>query len=122
MESEGKGGFKSSPLAQLIGLLAHPVVKRSSVLTDRLLRLLALISLALPEPKNTIKGKIITDFRRQVAHVQVDESAGLDSSLLVMPVPEPGNFGFHHSCSVYRKPKHITKIQCIQQINENKYF
>lgn len=50
-------GFESSPLAQLIGLLAHPVVLRSSVLTDRLLRLLALISLALPEPKSNAKMK-----------------------------------------------------------------
>lgn len=96
-----KGGFKSSPLAQLIGLLAHPVVKRSSVLTDRLLRLLALISLALPEPKNTIKGKVTTDFRRQIAQIEVDESIGLDSSLLVMPTPEPGNFSFKLSCKIY---------------------
>lgn len=49
--------FEASPLAQLIGLLAHPVVRRSSVLTDRLLRLLALISLALPEPKSNLKSK-----------------------------------------------------------------
>lgn len=43
------GSFESSPLAQLISLLAHPVVKRSSVLTDRLLRLLALVSMAIPD-------------------------------------------------------------------------
>ncbi|GFQ86462.1 e3 ubiquitin-protein ligase HUWE1 [Trichonephila clavata] len=64
------GGFQSSPLAQLIGLLAHPVVRRSSVLTDRLLRLLALISLALPEPKG--KGKSNSDFRHQIAEAQLD--------------------------------------------------
>lgn len=49
-EEEGTtGSFESSPLAQLISLLAHPVVKRSSVLTDRLLRLLALVSMAIPD-------------------------------------------------------------------------
>ncbi|XP_054925199.1 E3 ubiquitin-protein ligase HUWE1 isoform X3 [Dermacentor andersoni] len=49
-EEEGSAGsFESSPLAQLISLLAHPVVKRSSVLTDRLLRLLALVSMAIPD-------------------------------------------------------------------------
>ncbi|XP_067140217.1 E3 ubiquitin-protein ligase HUWE1 isoform X2 [Centruroides vittatus] len=41
--------FEASPMAQLISMLSHPVVKRSSLLTDRLLRLLALISLALPD-------------------------------------------------------------------------
>ncbi|GBM42389.1 E3 ubiquitin-protein ligase HUWE1 [Araneus ventricosus] len=74
-ESDQKlGGFQASPLAQLIGLLAHPVVKRSSVLTDRLLRLLALISLALPEPKSTLKGKSNSDIRHQITEVQLEAS------------------------------------------------
>ncbi|GIX92131.1 e3 ubiquitin-protein ligase HUWE1 [Caerostris darwini] len=74
------GGFQASPLAQLIGLLAHPVVKRSSVLTDRLLRLLALISLALPEPKSALKGKSNSDFRHQITEVQL-EAFGITTSL-----------------------------------------
>ncbi|XP_076049070.1 HECT, UBA and WWE domain containing E3 ubiquitin protein ligase 1 isoform X2 [Oratosquilla oratoria] len=41
--------LENSALGQLIMQLAHPVIKRSSLLTDRLLRLLALISLCLPE-------------------------------------------------------------------------
>ncbi|XP_054708625.1 E3 ubiquitin-protein ligase HUWE1-like [Uloborus diversus] len=65
-EVKSPAGFENTPLAQLIGLLAHPVVKRSSVLTDRLLRLLALISLALPEPKTIPKdSKSNSDFRHQ---------------------------------------------------------
>nr|XP_042906094.1 E3 ubiquitin-protein ligase HUWE1 [Parasteatoda tepidariorum] len=68
------GGFKSSPLAQLIGLLAHPVVKRSSILTDRLLRLLALISLALPEPKSSLKEKTSSEIRQQISESQNDSS------------------------------------------------
>lgn len=50
-EEAGATSFGASPLAQLISLLAHPVVKRSSLLTDRLLRLLALVSMAIPENK-----------------------------------------------------------------------
>ncbi|XP_064483541.1 E3 ubiquitin-protein ligase HUWE1-like isoform X1 [Ornithodoros turicata] len=47
--AEEEGTFEGSPLAQLMLLLAHPVLKRSSQLTDRLLRLLALVSLAIPD-------------------------------------------------------------------------
>ncbi|XP_077544919.1 HECT, UBA and WWE domain containing E3 ubiquitin protein ligase 1 isoform X4 [Haemaphysalis longicornis] len=54
-EEGGAGSFESSPLAQLISLLAHPVVKRSSVLTDRLLRLLALVSMAIPDQEKDNK-------------------------------------------------------------------
>ncbi|KAG1657518.1 E3 ubiquitin-protein ligase HUWE1 [Nymphon striatum] len=46
--------FESSPLGLLISMLSHPVIKRSSLLTDRLLRLLALVSLGLPEQQNNI--------------------------------------------------------------------
>ena len=41
--------FESSPLGHLMSLLAHPVVRRSHVLTDRLLRLLGLVSIGLPD-------------------------------------------------------------------------
>lgn len=37
-----------TPLGSIINLLSHPVIKRSSQLTDRLLRLLSLIATALP--------------------------------------------------------------------------
>lgn len=58
-EEEGNSGsFESSPLAQLISLLAHPVVKRSSVLTDRLLRLLALVSMAIPDQEKENKLQV----------------------------------------------------------------
>lgn len=42
-----------SPLGQLIEQLAHPVVRRSSLLTDKLLRLLALVSAGLSSPNNS---------------------------------------------------------------------
>lgn len=66
--------FETSPLAQLIGLLAHQAVRRSSALTDRLLRLLALISLSLPEPKCNMKGKASSDFNKQSEEDQDIES------------------------------------------------
>lgn len=40
----------ASPLARLIGFLAHPIIKRSFTLTDRLLHLLAVIAMAFPTP------------------------------------------------------------------------
>ena len=42
-----------SAFGQLLGMLASPVIKRSSVLTDKLLRLLSLISLGQPESTRT---------------------------------------------------------------------
>ncbi|XP_064606987.1 E3 ubiquitin-protein ligase HUWE1-like isoform X3 [Liolophura sinensis] len=41
--------FDTSPLGQLMGMLSHPVVRRSQLLTDRLLRLLGLVSIRLPD-------------------------------------------------------------------------
>jgi len=46
--------FESSPLGHLMSLLSHPVVRRSQVLTDRLLRLLGLVSSGLPEITQTV--------------------------------------------------------------------
>jgi len=45
-------GGQSSTLAQIISLLAHPIIKRSSLLTDKLLRLLSLLAKSLP-PNST---------------------------------------------------------------------
>ena len=44
---------QSSTLAQIISLLAHPVIKRSSLLTDKLLRLLSLLAKSLPSTEST---------------------------------------------------------------------
>jgi E3 ubiquitin-protein ligase HUWE1 len=41
--------YEESPLGQLMSMLAHPGIRRSQLLTDRLLRLLAIVSWALPE-------------------------------------------------------------------------
>ena len=41
--------FDASPFGQLLGMLSCPVIRRSSVLTDKLLRLLSYISLGQPD-------------------------------------------------------------------------
>jgi len=51
-------GFELSPLGQLMTMVAHPVVRRSQQLTDRLMRLLSLVSVGLGDtgssaPANT---------------------------------------------------------------------
>ncbi|XP_037679708.1 LOW QUALITY PROTEIN: E3 ubiquitin-protein ligase HUWE1-like [Choloepus didactylus] len=43
--------LEASSLGQLMNMLSHPVIRRSSLLTEKLLRLLSLISVALPENK-----------------------------------------------------------------------
>ncbi|XP_063707232.1 E3 ubiquitin-protein ligase HUWE1 isoform X2 [Culicoides brevitarsis] len=48
--------FDVSPFGQLIKILAHETVKNSSQLTDKVLRLLSLISVALPDSKNKAGG------------------------------------------------------------------
>ncbi|XP_043968111.1 E3 ubiquitin-protein ligase HUWE1 [Gambusia affinis] len=45
--------LETSPLGQLMNMLSHPVIRRSSLLTEKLLRLLSLISIALPDNKAT---------------------------------------------------------------------
>ncbi|XP_036389844.1 E3 ubiquitin-protein ligase HUWE1 [Megalops cyprinoides] len=53
-EVEGaQGSLEASPLGQLMNMLSHPVIRRSSLLTEKLLRLLSLISIALPDNKAT---------------------------------------------------------------------
>lgn len=42
-------GLEASPLGQLMNMLSHGVIRRSPLLTEKLLRLLSLISIALPE-------------------------------------------------------------------------
>ena len=54
--SDSEAAFKdynSSPLGQLMAMLSHPVIKRSQLLTDRLLRLLGLVSTGLSDGQQT---------------------------------------------------------------------
>ncbi|XP_022080949.1 E3 ubiquitin-protein ligase HUWE1-like [Acanthaster planci] len=51
LDKDGKRGADTahSPMAVLMGMLAHPVVRRSTALTDKMLHLLSLVSASLPE-------------------------------------------------------------------------
>ncbi|XP_069501404.1 E3 ubiquitin-protein ligase HUWE1 isoform X3 [Ambystoma mexicanum] len=51
-----QGSLEASPLGQLMNMLCHPVIRRSSLLTEKLLRLLSLISIALPENKTALEA------------------------------------------------------------------
>jgi E3 ubiquitin-protein ligase HUWE1 len=48
VSTESDSADEGAPLRSVLQLLSHPVIRRSAALTDRLLRLLSLISLALP--------------------------------------------------------------------------
>ncbi|XP_032569605.1 E3 ubiquitin-protein ligase HUWE1 isoform X2 [Chiroxiphia lanceolata] len=50
------GGLEASPLGQLMNMLSHGVIRRSPLLTEKLLRLLSLISIALPEGGKAAEG------------------------------------------------------------------
>jgi len=50
----GSSSFEVSPLGQLMMMVAHPVVRRSQLLTDRLLRLLYLVSVGLGEASSSV--------------------------------------------------------------------
>nr|XP_006822183.1 PREDICTED: E3 ubiquitin-protein ligase HUWE1-like [Saccoglossus kowalevskii] len=53
MDKENVAATHEAPISHLMVQLSHPVVRRSAQLTDRLLRLLSLISIALPEIQKT---------------------------------------------------------------------
>merc|ERR1712051_849406 len=44
-DNQGQISFENTPFGQLLGMLSSPVIRRNSVLTDKLLRLLSLISI-----------------------------------------------------------------------------
>ena len=72
-EEQRVTSLEASPLGQLIQQLAHPVVRRSSLLTDRLLRLLALISLCLPETADSSAAQSSSAAQHSVENSQTLE-------------------------------------------------
>ena len=48
-KEESIENFDSSPIGQILTMLSHPVIKRNTALIDKLLRLLAVVSISLPE-------------------------------------------------------------------------
>ena len=70
--------FVTSPLGQILSMLSHPVVKQNTMLTDKLLRLLSVISMSLPERPKHLQAQ-----RVNREHVNIDNSEQLaDNSVL----------------------------------------
>ena len=69
--------FVTSPLGQILSMLSHPVIKQSTLLTDKLLRLLAVISISLPERPKQLQAR------------QVDNLHGDDTETAIRPPDNP---------------------------------
>ena len=73
-DANGSFNFESSPFGNLLAMLASPVIRRSSVLTDKLLRLLSLISVAEDQMKKTADN--------DTSAVSASKAAGQKRSLI----------------------------------------
>ena len=73
-DANGSFNFESSPFGNLLAMLASPVIRRSSVLTDKLLRLLSLISVAEDQMKKTADN--------DASAVSASKAAGQKRSLI----------------------------------------
>ena len=81
-DDSGALSFEHSPFGQLLGMLASPVIRRNSVLTDKLLRLLSLISLGQPD---ILKNKKLQPEEQQqqqkdASSTDQDTSSGINPS------------------------------------------
>ena len=76
-DDSGALSFEHSPFGQLLGMLASPVIRRNSVLTDKLLRLLSLISLGQPD---ILKNKKQPEEQQKDASTDQDTSGGAPST------------------------------------------
>ncbi|XP_059143196.1 E3 ubiquitin-protein ligase HUWE1-like isoform X5 [Physella acuta] len=84
--------YAASALGQLMSMLNHPVVRRSQLLTDRLLRLLGLISVSLPDSSRqstTATTTTTTSVARASTAVTVT-SATTAPTLTTAPVTSAG--------------------------------
>lgn len=70
--------FSDSPFGQLVSMLSFSIVKKSSQLTDKLLRLLSFISVGLPENKDSASAENTTTNSRTGT---ADSARQTDSSL-----------------------------------------
>lgn len=72
--------FENSPFGILLGMLSSPVIRRNSVLTDKLLRLLSLISLGQPD---ILKKKLTTSVVASTADDAGGAEAGSSKSNVI---------------------------------------
>ena len=86
--------FVTSPLGQILSMLSHPVIKQSTLLTDKLLRLLAIISISLPERPKQLQARKIHN-----AHGDDTESSSRPPDNAILP-PDNQLLPSHHPHSV----------------------
>ncbi|KAH3893129.1 hypothetical protein DPMN_017273 [Dreissena polymorpha] len=82
--------YDNSPIGQLMAMLSHPVIKRSQLLTDRLLRLLGLVSRVLADSGHTVVGTTGLSRAQEVtpAIVRRVENTVTDVQPPVQPAPQ----------------------------------
>lgn len=78
---QGSSESEVSPMSNIISLLSHPVIRRSSMLTDRLLRLLALISLAFPTSESSATGNNLQQAFQPLNFLRNDTSVPEDQNI-----------------------------------------
>ena len=74
--------YSRAPLGHLMSMLSHPVIRKSQLLTDRLIRLLALVSTSLPEALQATKANVMNSTARTTA-------PGLNPSVMLHPIIQP---------------------------------
>ncbi|XP_066927721.1 E3 ubiquitin-protein ligase HUWE1-like isoform X2 [Clytia hemisphaerica] len=79
---ENSTSFVGSPLVKILSMLSHPVIKQSTLLTDKLLRLLAVISMSLPERPKQLQA-------RQVDNIHDSETQSQPPDNPVLPPEMP---------------------------------
>ena len=89
-ESEAFGSdYKSSALGQLMAMLSHPVVRRSQQLTDRLLRLLGLISVGVQDSASTTAASLLTTAAVTTTTTTTTTSSSTQAAVTVTPAVAP---------------------------------
>lgn len=79
--------FVTSPLGQILSMLSHPVVKQSTMLTDKLLRLLAVISMSLPERPKHLQAQGLNRLHERVGQQSDNAILPPDNPILPPEIP-----------------------------------
>ena len=88
---ENSSSFVGSPLVKILSMLSHPVIKQSTLLTDKLLRLLAVISMSLPERPKQLQARQVDNIHDSETQSQPPDNPVLppDNPVLPPEIPHP---------------------------------
>ena len=110
---QAAGTYEASPLGLLMTMLAHPVVRRSQLLTDRLLRLLGLISVVIPDLRSQDKQKNSEQSSSNASNANVTVTTANNISVAEIPLP-PSEYHLmsllYLSCFTYMKVNNLIGI------------